>query len=80
MKRIIILLSAVLILISSCKDDKAMLLPTKEVSFETELKDTLVGTPIMNVMGAQNIYSYDSLLFVEGRDPMSQLGVYSVFM
>lgn len=66
-----------MILVVSCKDDKALLLPTKEVSFETEVTDTLIGIPVMDVMGTQNIYSYDSLLFVEGRDPMSQLGVYS---
>lgn len=67
----------VLMLFTSCKKDRALLLPTKEISFGTEVTDTLVGTPVIEKIGAQSIYSYDSLLFVEGRDPLSQLTVYA---
>lgn len=72
----IVVLFALLIIVS-CKNKNALLLPIKEVFVDAIAPDTIKGEIIGEFPGTEQLYSYDSLLFVETKDPSGQLRVLS---
>lgn len=76
MKRLI-LYSIITVMFLSCKEDRALLMPTKELALEMVCPDTIQGMSIGSFPGVQFIYSHDSLLFLESTNPECQLQVLS---
>lgn len=68
------------LMIWSCNNKQnGVLLPVVETSYETTDLDTVHGVPVISdIVGATNIYSEESILFVECPDATHQLKLYSI--
>ena len=71
------LLAAFAIMLVSCKKNSVLSIKTYDVDYLNKTADVYEGKNVMEIMGADNIIVFDTLIMVETNNPDGQLEIYS---
>lgn len=77
MRKLTLCVALCSLFVISCKGDSNITISVKDVDFKNKPQDVLKGNPFSEVIGADNIVVFDTLLMVVSSDPKGQLKVYS---
>lgn len=77
MRRSLVLFAITLLWFASCKKPGVLCVPTHEVDYLNNTADIREGRLVMEIMGANNIIVFDTLIMVETNNPDGQLEIYS---